>query len=253
MRERVLIAAVAGLLATGPAAAERIAATYEVTLSGLPIGRFEAGLQADAASYRLSYSARTAGLVGVLFPFRSAGASEGVLSGLGPAPLRYAGESSRRDGTSSWAVEFDRDGLVERVDVTVPEDEVREPVPPALQKAPEPLALALRVTADAAPGIRLEDTSFDGKRAVRFTLACDPAGRLAANAPGTPADGTLHCTVDGELAAGGVRRWQDGRSGDRSPARVQLSPDIVPGRYWPVRVEAETRWGTVIARLTEVR
>ena len=115
---------------------------------------------------------------------------------------------------------------------------------------PDPLALALGATRTAAPGARLEEVSFDGKRAVRFELACANTERaFASDDPAVPIQSELDCTVDGELVAGASRRWQRGRDTDRPPARVLLSREIVPGRYWPVRVEAETRFGMVIVRL----
>ena len=130
-------------------------------------------------------------------------------------------------------------------------DEQRDPVPPALQKAPDPLALALGATRIAAPGARLEGVSFDGKRAVRFELACaDAEQALAPDDPAVSIHSALDCTVDGELIAGASRRWQSGRDTDRRPTRVLLGRGIVPGRYWPVRVEAETRFGMVVVRLT---
>lgn len=250
-----LMIVVTGLMGSAGRASERVDATYALWWGGLEIAQFEIALTADAADYRIAYAARTTGLVGVLFPFDSAGASEGQMADPGPMPERFTGESERRAGRSSWAVAFHPDGEVARVDVTTAEDEQRDPVPLPLRNAPDPLVLALRATQAAAPGVRFEDTSFDGKRAVRFELACDdtetpvPIGDV----PGLEISGLLSCTLDGEVAAGQSRRWQSGRDPDRKPAEVLLSNDVVPGRYWPVRVEAETRYGRVIAQMTELR
>ena len=63
----------------------------------------------------------------------------------------------------------------------------------------------------------------------------------------------LACTLDGETLAGRSRRWESARNRTRTPARVLLSSEIVEGYYWPVRVEAETRFGRVVARLIERR
>lgn len=252
MTFRAVIFLVPGLLAPVIAvAAERIDAAYELTWSGIEIGRFETWLTADESNYRLAYAARTTGFLGWLFPFTSAGTSEGRLADPGPVPVRYVVESQWRDGTSTSAVDFGPLGKVERIDLTTPVDEERDPVPAALQKAPDPLALALGATRIAAPGARLEKVSFDGKRAVRFELICaDAEHALAPDDPAVPIHSALDCTVDGELIAGASRRWQSGRDTDRRPARVLLSREIVPGRYWPVRVEAETRFGMVVIRLT---
>ena len=247
-----MIFLVPGLLAPVVATpAERIDAAYELTWSGLEIGQFETRLRADGASYRLAYAARTTGFLGWLYPFSSTGASEGMIADPGPIPARYVVESQRRDRTSTWAVAFDPQGAVERVDLTTPVDEERDPVPWALQRAPDPLALALAASRAATPGARLEEVSFDGKRAVRFELACaDAEQAFAPDHPAVAIESALDCTLDGELVAGASRRWQSGRDADRAPARILLSREIVPGRYWPVRVEAETRFGMVVVRLT---
>jgi hypothetical protein len=232
-------------------AQERLEAAYELSWSGLEIARFEVTLAADEAAYRVAYAARTTGFIAWLFPFTSTGASEGGMAGVVPVPERYAGRSSRRDGTSSWSVEFGPNGDARRVEVKVPEDEERDPVPKALRVAPDPLALALQATRAAAPGIRFAGVSFDGKRAVRFELVCEPAERaLVPDDPALAIGRALGCTLDGEVAAGASRRWQSGRDAARQPAQILLSREIVAGRYWPVRVEAQTRFGAVVARLT---
>jgi hypothetical protein len=251
---RALILLAVGLIAPLPAAAaERLDAFYELTWSGLEVGRFEARLAADEASYRLAYSARTTGFLSWLYPFASAGASEGSIADPGPLPARYVVESRRRNRTSTWAVAFDRQGNVERVDLT-PAEEGRAVVPTALRKAPDPLALALAATGTAAPGARQERVGFDGKRAFRFELACaDAEQAFVPDDPALPIQSALGCTVDGGLIAGRSRRWQNAPPADRPPAQVLLSREIVPGRYWPVRVEAETRFGMVVVRLIRYR
>jgi Protein of unknown function (DUF3108) len=243
------------LLAPGTGLAkERLEAAYELRWRGLEIARFEVTLAADEAAYRVAYAARTTGFIAWLFPFTSAGASVGDMAGPGLRPERYAGRSIRRDGTSTWSVEFGPEGDARRVEVKVPEDEERDPVPKALRVAPDPLALALEATGAAAPGIRFAGMSFDGKRAVRFELVCEPAERaLAPDEAALAIDSALGCTLDGEVAAGASRRWQSGRDAARRPAQVLLSREIVAGRYWPVRVEAQTRFGAVVARLTRHR
>jgi Protein of unknown function (DUF3108) len=249
---RVLTFLAAGLLAPGTAVpAERIAALYELTWSSIEVGRFETRLTADASSYRLAYAAKTTGFLGWLYPFASAGASEGRIAAAGPLPAHYMVESRRRDGTSTWTVAFDPQGQVERIELTTPEDEERDAVPAALRKAPDPLALALAATRAAMPGAHLEEVSFDGKRAIRFKLACaDAEHAFMPDDPTLPIQSALPCTVDGELIAGGSRRWQNAPHTDRPPARLLLSREIVPGRYWPVRVEAETRFGMVVVQLS---
>jgi hypothetical protein len=240
-----------------PAQADRLFAGYEIEWQGLPIGAFETELSTEGDSYRVSYRARTTGLLGWLFPFTSEGSSEGTRA-MRAMPAQYQGESRWRDDRHFWSVRFDGDGRVTQVELPEEDRLEREPVPASLQVAPDPLALALRAIGVAAPGARFNGGSFDGKRALRFELACaDDLVPLADPPPGAAAaaeQGALACTVDGELAAGASRRWK-GRSmrdEDREPVAVWLGRGILEDAFWPVRVEAPTRYGTVTARLVSL-
>lgn len=246
-----LIALLASAVAT---AEERVEARYEVLWGGLEIGRFDARLRAGKVDYRFDYRAETTGFLGWLFPFVSEGASEGALDGAAPAPVRFVGASRRRDGWSRWSVEFDDEGEASRVAVDSSIDEQRDPVPPVLRRAPDPLALALQASGSIGPGADLRAISFDGKRAVRFELACDARERpMAPAADGWALERVLGCTLDGGVEAGRSRRWQNGRDDEREPARILVTRELVADRYWPVRVEAATRFGTVIVRLIALR
>jgi hypothetical protein len=244
---------------TTQAQAARLFAGYEIEWQGLPIGAFETEVLTEAESYQVSYSARTIGFLGWVWPFSSEGSSEGSLAAMRPVPQYYQVLSRRRDEDDRWAVRFAADGRAIHVDVPIEELLEREPVPPALQVAPDPLALALAAIGAAAPGAQLAGTSFDGKRALRFEVACaDDLVALADAPPGAAAAAereALACTVDGDLAAGASRRWK-GRSmrdDDRNPVAVWLGRGILENAFWPVRVEAQTRYGTVTVRLVSLQ
>lgn len=247
-------ALIAAVLVPGTgSAAERLDARYVMTWKGLEVGRFEARLAFDDAGYRVGYRAETVGIVAWLFPFTSAGASEGGI-GDGLIPARHVGESRRRNGRSAWTVRFDDEGAAHEVEVTTTVDEQREPVPAELRRAPDPLSLALHITDAAAPGVRLEEHAFDGKRAIRFELACAEQEEAVDDAALAPRVRTaLRCTLDGDLAGGRSRRWASSRDEERKPAVILLSREIAPGRYWPLRVTADTRFGPVVVDLTEHR
>lgn len=241
------------------ALAGRLLAGYEIEWQGLEIGAFETELVTDAGRYQVSYRARTTGFLGWLFPFSSQGSSEGARTAVQALPQHYRGGSRRQGDSSSWAVRFGADGRA--IEVEVPEEDRldREPVPAALQVAPDPLALALDAIGAAAPGVQLTGTSFDGKRVIRFEVVCaDGLVALADATPGAVVTGekaALACTVDGELAAGASRRWQNRnmRDDERGPAAVWLGRGILGESFWPVRVEAPTRYGTVTIRLVSLQ
>jgi hypothetical protein len=157
--------------------AEPVVATYAFRWAGLEVARLELDVRVDGKDYRARWEGSTTGLAGGLFPFVSSGEVEGRIDGAELRPQRYRGRSAWSDGASSWRVAFDPDGrateiLIERDDLGA-----REPVPPRLQVGPDPMTLALAALARVGPGARLEGRSFDGRRALRYELACgDPPG-----------------------------------------------------------------------------
>ena len=103
-----------------------------------------------------------------------------------------------------------------------------------------------RFRRNSLPGASLAAASFDGKRVVGFALDC--AGTVVAG------EGELACTVEGQLLAGASREWRD-RQPEPTPrpaVRVWLRPSPDAGGFWPVRVEAPSRFGTIVAHLTSL-
>lgn len=258
---RILGAVVAGLLSAAPTArAEPLAAAYEITWNGMAVGSFATELVTGPERYRFTYEARTTGWLGWLFPFTSEGWSEGELRDRRPRPERYEVQSRWHDGGSDYGVRFGPDGRALQMDVSAEERADREPVPAPLQVGPDPLALALEAFARVAPGAALSGASFDGKRALGFEVACaddlvvpDPVRAGAARAATPPVGGEplVACQIDGRLLAGASRRWRsrDADDTDREPVTVWLSRGVLVDRFWPVRVETETRFGAVSADL----
>jgi hypothetical protein len=254
-----LLLVLVALPGTTHAQADRLFAGYSIEWQGLPIGAFETEILNGEGSYRVTYRARTTGFLGWLYPFASQGSSEGSRISTQHMPQYYQVTSRRRDEGNSWAVRFDADGRAIHVDVPADDLADREPVPAALQVAPDPLALALAAISAAAPGAELAGTSFDGKRVLRFEVACaDHLVALADAPPGAAAAAeqeALACAVNGDVVAGASRRWQ-GRSmrdDDREPVAVWLGRGILEDAFWPVRVEAPTRYGTVTVRLVSLQ
>jgi hypothetical protein len=241
------------------ARAARLFAGYEVEWQGLPIGAFETEVLNGEETYRVTYRARTTGFLGWLWPFSSEGSSEGSLAAMRPMPEHYQVASRRRDESDRWAVRFGADGRAVRVEVAADELAEREPVPAALQVAPDPLALALAAIVEAAPGAKLTGASFDGKRVLRLQGSCAEdlvaLAHLPSGAAAAAEREALACTVNGDVIAGASRRWQ-GRSmrdDDRNPVAVWLGRGILEDAFWPVRVEAQTRYGTVTVRLVSLQ
>lgn len=239
-----VLALVAGGCAIARAAAGEpgISAVYAFSWAGLDVGRLEVRLEADAAGYRAGWEADTTGLAGTLFPFTSQGTAEGRRDGDRFLPDRYDGSSAWGDGGSRWHVRFAPDGRATQVELPPEEVARREPVPDALQVAPDPASLLLGAIEQAGPGVRLDGQSFDGRRAMRVELACADAKSGA----------ELPCTVSGRLLAGASRQGRPPSGVEREPWRVWLRGGVHGEGLWPVRLEAPTRFGTVTARLIRI-
>ena len=208
-------------------------------------GRLEVLLEADGGGYRASWEAGTAGLVGTLFPFSSQGSAEGRRDGERYLPSRYDGRSEWRDGGSQWRVAFAADGRATQIEVPADDLAGREPVPEALRVGPDPASLALAAIARAAPGIRLDGQSFDGRRAVRVELACADGGRRRRN---SPARYRAACSPVPRAPGASARRARP--SGSRGASGC--APACTATGFWPVRLEAPSRFGTVAARLVSI-
>lgn len=234
------------LLAPQLAAAEPVRATYELSWNGIEVATAESELSRDPGGYKLVWRGETSGFLGLVYPFTSEAMSEGIRHGGGLTPVLHTGQSLRQEETNAWTVTFDASGRAVRVEI--PEDDrlERDPVPAELQVGPDPLSLALLALDRVGPGVRQTGTAFDGRRVIRLDAAC-------ADAPEPLADigPALLCTVEGELVAGASRRWRerDQPREERPPARVWLTRGELTDGWWPVLVEATTRWGTVTARL----
>ncbi len=237
-----------------PAAAANVEAGYTVRWAGIEIGRFEIVLRSTPDDYHLAYQAATTGAVAWFFDFTSDGTANGRLTPAGPSVDNYEGRSVRDgDRVSRWQVAFAPDGTVAEVVLDDESRGDREPVPAELMVAPDPFTLAFRGLLAAAADKRLEGRSFDGKRAMDFYLDCAPApAPVHPAAFPAPRGGALFCTADGELLAGRSKRWgdrTDDHNRDRPPARLWLAPDIGGVPHWPVRIEAEGRFGAVTIEL----
>ena len=240
----LVVAALAAAPLGGARAADAVTAVYAVQWAGLDVGRFEVQLEAAADGYRAVWEAGTDGIVGTLFPFVSEGMAEGQRQGDQFVPTAFGGQSTWRDGGSQWQVAFAPDGRATRVEVPPEDLAEREPVPVELRVAPDPASLALAAIERAAPGVRMDGQSFDGRRSVRLELSCGEPDATA----------ELACTISSRLVAGGSHEWRERTRTEppREPVRVWLREGVHGDGFWPVRAEAPSRFGTVAVRLVSI-
>ena len=184
----------------------------------------------------------------------SQGWAAGRLDATGVTPRHFRGESRWRDGDGFWRVSFGADGLVTDLALDDATSADREPVPDALMRGPDPLSLLLQAMIEARPGERFDASSFDGRRAMRYELSCavDPSA-IQPVALGAAMRDALVCEADGRLEAGRSKRWSEraeDQGRERSPARIWLVADVGDLPHWPVRIEADSRYGTITVELT---
>jgi len=253
-RTIVLLLLVTALLARpAGAGAAVLEADYVVRWSGIEVGRFTTELRRAAERYHLAYRARTSGPLRWLAGLESEGWAVGRLLDGGVRPEHFRGASSWRDGAGFWRVSFAADGRATEVEVDAATRADREPVPEPLRRGPDPMSLMLAAMQRAAAGERSIARSFDGRRAMRYELACaaEPSP-IRAVALGQAAREALACTVEAELVAGRSARWSrdaDQAPRERQPVRLWLVSGLGGMPHWPVRLEAESRWGAVTVEL----
>jgi hypothetical protein len=234
------------LLLAPPAEADPgFRASWQVFWRGLEIGAVEADATLDDGAYRLRVEAESRGLLAWLVDLRSRIEAEGVLAEGGVVPARYRVDSRWNRGERATRLVFGPQGEVEELVVDPEPGDEREPVAAALQRAPDPLsAMLAAIRAVTREPSRVHGfTSYDGARAVAFTVAC-PVRAEVAHGVALPAE-ALVCEVGGEQTGGHHRRHRDSRID--APSRVWLVPSA--GLALPVRAEVPTTLGNVIVRL----
>ena len=238
----------------GTALAQPVAADYVVRWVGVEIGRVQTELRRDDETYHLAYRSWTSGPLRWIVDLRSDGWAAGRMAGQGrPQVEHFRGRSSSNHGESAWQVSFDAEGRVTALDVDDATRSDREPVPPTLQTAPDPMTLMFKTMFEVAEGGSFTATSFDGRRAMRYVMTCErehtPIQPIALAAAGGTA---LVCDADGELTAGRSQRWgslTDDEPSEREPVRIWFAPGLGDMPYWPVRAEATSRYGRIAVEL----
>lgn len=259
LKKLSLLVLVVSLLAGAPASkaqeatARPFEAEYSIRWAGIEVGRFQAELHRRGDRYRLAYQVTTAGPLRWIADFRSSGWANGQLGADGVQAEHFEGQSDWGEGERFWRVSFDPLGQVTALELDPATVADREPVPDSMMQGPDPLSLAIQAMLEAAPDGLFEGQMYDGKRAISVSLNCaaeDSPIALAAFGD-APLD-ALICKGDGERLAGRSKRWSDQADEqveDRRPASIWLAPKMGGLPYWPVRIEASVRFGTITIEL----
>jgi len=231
-------------------------AGYDIYAVGVPVAVLNTGFALGASDYRIDLSFRTTGLVGWFYSGHQQSGVAGRWQGDRPAPRRYAGQGVWGGRARQTLIDY-ADGQPLVRSLVPPNDEEREPVPPALQaNSVDALsAVAMLIRRVARTGrCEAEATTFDGRRAVDIAARTVGEEVLPPSTRSIFTGRALRCDFEGRLLAGFLR------DGDRVELRrprhgsawlAQIEPGAPP---IPVRVDFETRWfGPATMYLTETR
>lgn len=237
----------------GPSeAASGVDARWEVTWGSFRVATIGVRTGLSGNGYELSYTGGTAGILGLIAPLTADGRARGALAAGRPVPQAYEARTAWKDEERRTALGFDGAGKLTRLVLVGGGSDEHEPVPAALQTGPDPASLAIHAVLAARPQSRLAGTTFDGRRAMRFALACGSPGS-GAPAGAVPAAGPLlPCELESELLAGGRRSARERKLRMEGPLRLWLGHVPAAGLQLPVRIEVATNYGTVEARLVAV-
>lgn len=226
--------------------------------AGFPVAESETRLRLGPGDYEVRATARSVGLVGVLFDMELASLATGtVAGGAGGAALRpsgYASDSTFNGDPRSIRLAYLEDGTVAAEIVPSAEEEDRGRVPAALTlDTLDPLSALLAMgAAPRADGIPCADTVavFDGRR--RYDLRLERVGTEHVEPGFTAYEGpALRCRVHLDRVAGFQRDYLEQEPEPPPPITLWLA-EAVPGLYLPVRFEAQSFLGPVrggIARI----
>ncbi len=267
MRHLLRSAAIAALVAL-PAAGQ---AADKPLLLDLRIDLYAAGLHAmamdisarlDGERYRINANARTQGMADLIAQWRSDSSSAGVIEDGRVKPAWHRQDGRWRFNERLTRLYYDRDGDVKANITPPPDDDGREPVPPALRMG------TLDVLSATLTGVVLRRTEdycnravpiFDGRRRYDLRLSAVGEDLLPPSELSDFAGRALKCEVSVERVAGfkasrdDADDADDARRDERPPTYLWVAHLPDAGIVVPVRLEAASKYGKAVAHLTTVR
>ncbi len=223
-------------------AQQPVHAHYAAYAAGLNVLRLDADLAVGPRDYRVHLVYHTSGTVGALFRAEQDTVVEGVFAGDRPAPRRFYSFGHIRGRARVTQIDYPK-GQPEIRTLNPPNEEEREPVPPADQAGTidSVSAMAQLVRQVNATG-RCEGRSrtYDGRRLAELSArttgqeALEPTGRSSFSGP------ALRCDFEGRQLAG-FRLDVDRAAAQRPRRGTAWFAAMTPGGPMiPVRMQFDT-------------
>ena len=225
--------------------------SYNLWEGGLHAFSFETRLNRDEHAYSVRLSARTEGLVRLLYPYSLKAQTEGVADENGLRPRHFRSTTKKRGKKRRQEITYLEDGSL---DVRVePKKTDRNQLPDVLTAGTLDPASAVFSIVEAFARLGRCDGSipvYDGRR--RYDLLVSQLGsrNLSANDYGMYSGPATLCRVAVEPLAGFKKKKR--RKG-RYPSTIDvwLAPAAGEAISVPVRVEGETNRGHMVLHLVE--
>jgi hypothetical protein len=234
--------------AAPPAPAGSRSLHYDVSIHGFPLLAVDFRIAETAGSYSVSGAIRTVGVADWFAQFVMRSESDGTIAGDRLRPSLHETASHWRNHQRGTHLEYAADGSVAAA--VTPAEEPGAPDPPL--PTPEqtigtldPLSaiLAINLAIARAGSCAMRVPVFDGRRRYDLVLADDGMERPAAMADAAP---LRRCSID-LVKIAGFSEGEEAERNDRGRAWVLSQGEGQPAV--PVRIEFDTRWGTIAVRM----
>ena len=238
----------------GPADSRHLALEYELYIGGFHTFSIAYDARLGPASYDVTVSLDGRGIMDWWFAWTMKAFSQGRLAGDGVVPVRAGADSTWKGKHRRTRLFYPPDGPPAVELDPLPDADDGDPVRPALRSGARDLAGALfallsRIGAeDRCDG---REAVFDGRRRYDLVLTHHGEERLEGGPHSPYAGPALRCTIAIERIAGYPRkpRRSSWRSADR--ATVWLAPAFAGLPPVPVRLELDTKMGSLRAHLVQ--
>ena len=256
--------AVAGLAAaailavggsTAGAEARRVELGFDFYGGGLRLATMQTESRLDDGGYRIAAAFKTEGILDWIVGLELNSSAEGRLGPDGGAPTRFKSVTGGRWTGRVVEMTFAADGTADAKVSPPPDDDKREAVPAELRRGVfDPLSASLLTAMFMDPLAVCQRTLavFDGRR--RFDLEFKViAPENLKRSSYSPFDGrALKCSVTYQRIAG-FKKKKRKRRNEPPPYTIWLARFEETGLTLPVRLEAETKWGSLIAHLARLQ